>query len=209
MHSTNIYKGFMARPWDKLEEWLKRHDLLPPGAGTELDHSESWFSPSRCLVPSPRGQRSRLCGFTGEFWPPRAPVLHPIHTVRNSGQVFPFRSLAWHLETLRSHLAERRKDRMLQRWCPRSFGITPSPNTVAWPFLHNLWSETWIFLASLSLPLPYPPPGSWQRQRSHSGLTVRIAPFFSDNKIQQPFGIPAVPQSPDPWLGPRGFVVGC
>lgn len=122
-------------------------------------------------------------------------------------------SWQWRLWCLTLQRGEERAE-MLQKGGQKGFEIMPSPSRMAWSFLYvpfPLCSLEWKvdFSSSFSLPRLHPALGSWQCQHSHPGITVKIASFFFDNKIQQPFGIPVAPQSPDPWLGPRGFVVGC
>ena len=109
---------------------------------------------------------------------------------------------------------EKKGQKCLRKGGQKSLEIMPSPSSMAWSFLcvpFPLCSPEWKvdFSSSFSLPRLHPALGSWQCQHSHPEITVKIASFFFDNKIQQPFGIPVVPQSPDPWLGPRGFVAGC
>lgn len=172
------------------------------------------FSTSHCSAPSPRCQASRLLGFTGNSVLPGALLFRlfcRIYSWEDPGQFFPFyvSNTATGDFDVSPCREEKKGQKCFRDGGQKSFEIMPSTSSVAWSLLYVLWNEKWILLASLSLPRPHPALSSWQCQHSHAGITVKIASFSFDNKIQQPFGIPVAPQSPDPWLGPRGFVVGC
>lgn len=115
---------------------------------------------------------------------PEAPLFHPIYTLRDTGQFFPLTSLTGQWETLAPHLVERRKGRNVSEMvAKRALRLCQAPSGMGWSFLYVPWNEMWIFLASLSLPRPHPALGSWQCQHAHPGITVKIASFFSNNKI--------------------------
>lgn len=86
---------------------------------------------------------------------------------------------------------ENKGQKCLRKGGQKSLEIMPSPSSMAWSFLcvpFPLCSPEWKvdFCSSFSLPRLHPALGSWQCQHSHPGITVKIASFFFDNKIQQP-----------------------
>lgn len=118
---------------------------------------------------------------------------NPSTLLRHLGQVSPFIPLTWQWESLMTHLAERRrKDRNASERVAKKLWdhAKPQQHGLVFPLCSLEWKVDFS-----SFPLtPTSPPSS--RLLAVPALTSRdnsqIA-SFSDNKIQQPFGISVCP----------------
>lgn len=168
------------------------------------------FSTSHNSVPSPRCQTSRLWGFAGKIHPPRSPTVPSHLHFEGYRSVFPLDISHWAMEDFgASPCGEKKGQECFGDGGQKSFAIMPGPQRHGLVF--PLCSLEWNVDFSSFLLTPTSPPSSWLL--AVPALTSRDN---SQNRILllQQWNIatvwhPSVPQSPDPWLGPRGFVVGC